>query len=254
MSVMFVGMPGVEDGLEMDAPVDEILAAAEQRLADITAGPEALVVIAPRTHARTSELARALGGHPGLALLRPTGPTTVLALLAHVLRAHPDLDPAEVLTVARQVPTHVHTHAIVSSVSKLSAPHPSLWQHLASWAPWTRFWVDVNGGTVAWTKVMPTTVPAVLQATLDPGTMPKLEVDSALPQGGRPVANLDTPSSNHWGSRGYLERSFLVTDPDDIRSMALAAPGRPCTNCTITVRGVRCDFCGVMAQDRRIAA
>ncbi len=256
MSLLFVGLPGSEmPGLPATAAAGEVLLAATEALEaqEASGARDGVLVVAPAQTARSSEIARAVAGHPGLARVQPQGPTTQLALLAAVLLRHDDLSPADALAVAREVPRHVVTHAVLTSVSGLSSPRPSLWQHVAGWAPWTRFWVDAAAGTISSTE-RPASVPSFLTATLDPGTAPKLVVDELLPAGPEPLPTLDTPVGDRWGTSRFVERSYLTTPTRDIVDAALAVQARSCANCDRPARTARCDFCGVVRSDRKASA
>lgn len=257
MSLLFVGMPGLSTpGLPAGAGADEVLAAAltaldEQEASGSRAG---VLVVAPAAHARATEIARAVAGHPGIAQVQPTGPTTQLALLGAVLERHPQLTPADALAVVQELPRHVVTYAVLATVSGLGTPRPTLWQHVASWAPWTRFWVDATEGSIGPAAARPSTVTSYLSSTLDPGAAPALVADELLPAGADPLEPLDEPVGDRWGTQRFVERSYLSTPAAEVVEAALASPARACTNCERPTRAARCDFCGVVRNDRKVTA
>lgn len=259
MTVLLVGMPAAgTSGLPAHAGPDEVLVTAleaiEQQEASGTR--HGVLVVAPAAHARSTEIARAVAGRAGIAQVRPAGPTTELALVAAVLLRHPQLTPTDALAVVHEVPRHVETHAVLGSVGGLGTPRPSLWQHVASWAPWTRFWVDATQGSITSADRRPTSVDSFLSSTLDPGTAPKLVADEVLPAGADPLEVLEEPVGDRWGTPRFVERSYLTISAGEVVDAALAVPARTCANCDRATRADRCDFCGVVSglPDRKVTA
>jgi hypothetical protein len=257
MSVLLVGMPGAgTPGLPANAGADEVLVAALEALGgqEAVGARHGVLVVAPAAHARATEIARAVAGRAGIAQVQPSGPTTQLALVSAVLLQHPELTPGDALAVVHEVPRHVVTHAVLSSVAGLGAPRPTIWQHVASWAPWTRFWVDATEGTITSAAQRPTSAHSYLSSTLDPGTAPKLVADDLLPAGAAPLETLEDPVGDRWGTPRFVERSYLTTPATEVVDTALAVRARACANCDRPTRGSRCDFCGVVRTDRKVTA
>ncbi|MDO5740441.1 MAG: hypothetical protein Q4P07_09865 [Ornithinimicrobium sp.] len=232
---------GVSPGLAPDAPVEDVYTAATEQLDSADGAEHALILVAHGAR-RAPEMARAVAGHPGLAMVALTGPVTAVGMTDHVLR-HSDLSATEGVDVAHGLKPFLRTYAVVSSATRVERPTPSLGTYLLSLLPWTRFGIDLHEGTFVKPAELPRLVAeAAVRVT---STLDERIASDLLPTG--PAAqelSLEAPASS-WRARHAVECTLLLGTPDDLVSQILSAPSRDCVNCHVPTRLTRCPFCGV---------
>lgn len=149
----------------------------------------------------------------------------------------------------RALEGQVATQALVTSVTRLSSPAPSLSQHLRSLIPGSIFAIDVQAGSVSsvsspeWRSVDATTVGAWCTG----GKADKLAEglhSSGLPQVTAPE------SARPWGARAWAEMSTLADDPDVLVNRLSRVIGSSCCpHCGRRAGGRGCLFCGTSASE-----
>ncbi|WP_151526323.1 hypothetical protein [Serinicoccus kebangsaanensis] len=254
MSVISVGMPG-SDGhpgaMSVESEVADVVDTAEQLLAAPGPGPEAVLILVPEVAARTSELARAVMHHPGMALLRVPGPPTALALVQHVTSAPAasGLTAPQHLALAQATRGAIRSLAQLASVAKLEDPRPSFGQHLLSLWPGSCFLVDPEAQTVTSAASAPEPFEAHAFVSLDRGKLP--EKIPPLPTSGTDLGQLtEVAISSPWGTDRLRERSYLLRSPEEIVASAVEAPTTTCPNCRLECRDTICAFCGAVVHRR----
>lgn len=241
------------EALPPDVSAEDVFSAAVEQLSSRD-GAERSVIVVPERSRRAPEVARAVAGHPGLALVPVPGRVTAVATVDHVLR-HSELSAAEHVDVALGLASHLRTYAVVSSVARLERPAPSFWAHLASLLPWTRFAVDVHEQVVGKPQDLPRVVPQASLRVLATSTDHAAFTADALPTG--PAAHeLLLESAPSWGARRAVECTLLLGSVADVVAQILAAAPRDCVNCQVPTRQPRCPFCGVRqtAPEREVDA
>lgn len=257
-SIVRVAMPvteGASVDLPPDSPAEDVFTAVTDRLASCE-GPEQSVVVVPTRARRAPEVARAVAGHPGLAVVGITGPVTAQAMTDHVLRSS-RLSAGQHVEVARGLTPYLRTYAVVSSVARVERPVPSFWQHLASILPWTRFGLDVHGESTVHPTQLPQTVPGTTcRVVTGPGARRSI-VPELLPVAETGPDLLVQDAADTWGARHAVECTLLVGTVEEVVQQILSAPAQDCVNCHVATRLAVCPFCGVRQEalaDRKVTA
>lgn len=138
----------------------------------------------------------------------------------------------------------LRTRVVLTSVSRLTSPAPSVGQHLQSMLPGSRFELDLNRGRVVRLGSPTWTAP-------DKG---RLAVWAADDESGRVTANLARlglhrepllPTSRRWPTKAWAEMTVLDADPSPLANEALARVARTtCPRCGLLATPAGCLMCG----------
>ena len=138
----------------------------------------------------------------------------------------------------------LRTRVVLTSVSRLTSPAPSLGQHLQSMLPGSRFELDLNRGRVVRLGSSTWTAP-------EKG---RLAVWAADDESGRVTANLAQlglhresllPMSRRWPTKAWAEMTVLDADPSPLANEALARVARTiCSRCGLLATPTGCLMCG----------
>lgn len=239
MPVIAVADPSVVPDACRTSPADPVAlldaVAAVPPSADVlllTGGPRATDV------ARATRLAL---GESRIGVVEHDVPATAFYVAAAAVGALPDNALGLVPAVLAAVEDACTTRVVVSSVGRLSAPNPSLWQHVQGIWPTTRFVVDERAGTVRLSTEPPVVDgPTVVLATSTP---PAYEPDPAWADRRVDVAD----DGARWGSRRWTATTVLHADLAELVSAVLrpaALAGYPrCRSCGRVGLLGSCVFC-----------
>lgn len=209
-----------------------------------------LLVSKAGNDARAAGLLRQALGPGDIAVLVHTSqsPTRQLLLslcLAQLASSDLGLAPA----ILDALDSQVSTRAVVTSVSRLSSPAPSLSQHLRSLLPGSMFAIDTGSKRVAsvsspeWQPVTPRTIGAWCMGS-KAGRLTSGLAETGLPQITAPTGVMP------WGASAWAEMSTLAEAPDALVSRLSSAVGSWwCPHCSRRVAGRGCLFCGTILPE-----
>ena len=164
--------------------------------------------------------------------LSPLG-ITVLADMLHV--AKESLSTAQLVALAAELETAITCSAYLRSVTKLQVSQTSIWHHVMSWLPPTRFVATAHAGVQSAKKfdqdaeyweenrheVLFISDSKERQPVVDPQKVAELAQASS-------VTNRNVDSSSFWGTEPVFEWAFAPTDlwahVDDIKNRSTLCP------------------------------
>ena len=191
-----------------------------------------------------ARLVRAVLSRSALGVLPLDEPETRFRVLAYCLCLLSPQALGQAPVVADALRPALRTRVVLTSVSKLTSPAPSLGQHLQSMLPGSRFELDLNRGRVIRLGSTTWTAP-------DKG---RLAVWAADDESGRVTANLARlglhqepllPASRRWPTKAWAEMTVLDADPSPLANEALARVARnACPRCGLPATPTGCLMCG----------
>ena len=191
-----------------------------------------------------ARLVRAVLSRSALGVLPLDEPETRFRVLAYCLCLLSPQALGQAPVVADALRPALRTRVVLTSVSKLTSPAPSLGQHLQSMLPGSRFELDLNRGRVIRLGSTTWTAP-------DKG---RLAVWAADDESGRVTANLAQlglhresllPMSRRWPTKAWAEMTVLDADPSPLANEALARVARTiCSRCGLLATPTGCLMCG----------
>ena len=191
-----------------------------------------------------ARLVRAVLSRSALGVLPLDEPETRFRVLAYCLCLLSPQALGQAPVVADALRPALRTRVVLTSVSKLTSPAPSLGQHLQSMLPGSRFELDLNRGRVIRLGSTTWTAP-------DKG---RLAVWAADDESGRVTANLARlglhqepllPASRRWPTKAWAEMTVLDADPSPLANEALARVARTaCPRCGLPATPTGCLMCG----------
>ena len=191
-----------------------------------------------------ARLVRAVLSRSALGVLPLDEPETRFRVLAYCLCLLSPQALGQAPVVADALRPALRTRVVLTSVSKLTSPAPSLGQHLQSMLPGSRFELDLDRGRVIRLGSTAWTAP-------DKG---RLAVWAADDESGRVTANLARlglhqepllPASRRWPTKAWAEMTVLDADPSPLANEALARVARtPCPRCGLLATPAGCLMCG----------
>ena len=231
----------VTPGAPRDPGPEDVLDAVES----VPAG-DVLVVAGGAEALRAARIAVFTLRRPDVAVIDLSGPPTRRVTLTYALQHLPPEAYGYADAVVATVQLVCRTRALLSSVSRLAEPRPSLTDHVAGWFPGQFFAVDVEGGTVRRMRhphLTPSAGPFAvtasgwrhaIQPTVTP--LPATTSEAVGPAG-----------SGHWQAQQWWEVTVAqVPIADAVRHALATARPRRCPSCTRPVTGQRCRFCAVL--------
>ena len=191
-----------------------------------------------------ARLVRAVLSRSALGVLPLDEPETRFRVLAYCLCLLSPQALGQAPVVADALRPALRTRVVLTSVSKLTSPAPSLGQHLQSMLPGSRFELDLDRGRVIRLGSTAWTAP-------DKG---RLAVWAADDESGRVTANLARlglhqepllPASRRWPTKAWAEMTVLDADPSPLANEALARVARTaCPRCGLLATPAGCLMCG----------
>ena len=191
-----------------------------------------------------ARLVRAVLSRSALGVLPLDEPETRFRVLAYCLCLLSRHALGQAPVVADALRTALRTRVVLTSVSRLTSPAPSVGQHLQSMLPGSRFELDLNRGRVVRLGSPTWTAP-------DKG---RLAVWAADDESGRVTANLARlglhrepllPTSRRWPTKAWAEMTVLDADPSPLANEALARVARnACPRCGLPATPTGCLMCG----------
>jgi hypothetical protein len=246
----------VPDGVLVAAPSTDAVVDAVR--AAWAAGEQDVLLLAPDDEsANIARGVRMVLGATHLAVVHLPLPPTAFFVAATALQ----LLPAHALGLApalvEEATTTIWTRALLSSVSALERPAPSITQDLASRVPGSTFLVDWTAQTV--------------ERTTDGLPIPEGAVAAVFSGSDKPVAPLDrstwavgdlveiTTTGSFWGASRWLEVSLVAAHPSRLVSWVIEAArtgaATRCPACGRVVAGSACPFCEVrLRQPAEVAS
>jgi hypothetical protein len=213
---------------------------------------------AAATAGRTLSLARA--GAPGAraTVHASTLPPLARRGLVEILASLREYSAGQLLVVAEAFERTMLAGAVVSSVTRLVDPGPSMGQHLRSWWPRSTFVVTTHphpaitavvGGDAEQVQLPWAAAPMFFaRAGGDPTTCTLTDRLAHRLTGG-PAGEVDLPpeSAQRWGAGRFTEFSALPRDFGPLIRTALDA-ARECRSCGAPVVWESCRFCHATRQ------
>lgn len=150
--------------------------------------------------------------------LSPLG-RAVLTDMARSLASR--LAPGQLLAVIAELELSIRCLAVTRSVTRLRQPAPSLWQHIVSWLPSSRFLIQLDAGVdrlrpgqLRESEVLPTPSEAVVIAR---GRGAGTEADEAVAElagrlGQPPIVSLDVDPGDWWGKKEIADLCIAPAD------------------------------------------
>ncbi|WP_043558722.1 hypothetical protein [Actinomyces israelii] len=191
-----------------------------------------------------ARLVRAILSRSAPGVLPLDEPETRFRVLAYCLCLLSRHALGQAPVVADALRTALRTRVVLTSVSRLTSPAPSVGQHLQSMLPGSRFELDLNRGRVVRLGSPTWTAP-------DKG---RLAVWAADDESGRVTANLARlglhrepllPTSRRWPTKAWAEMTVLDADPSPLANEALARVARTtCPRCGLLATPAGCLMCG----------
>ncbi|MBO3088541.1 hypothetical protein [Cellulomonas dongxiuzhuiae] len=231
----------VPEGTVLAAPDAESVVA---RLLELGDAENVLVVATDRPGLEAARAARLVLGGERLGLLHhPVPPTASFVALA-ALRMLPPVALGLAPALLAAVTHDSRTAALVSSVSALDKPRPTMSLDLASRLPGSVFRVDWTAQTV--TRSDAIDLPVGIAAVTTASERPVRDVDAAA--WGPTQIQLDTDGA-FWGAKRWFEATVLLRPLEEtvgalVRPDVVAAAHR-CASCGRHVAGDLCVFCQI---------
>ncbi|GIG39067.1 hypothetical protein [Cellulomonas phragmiteti] len=240
----------VPEGTVVAAPDVESVV---ERLLELGDTEHVLVVAADRAGHEAARAARLVLGESRLGVLRHEAPPTAWFVAVAALRMLPPvalgLAPALLEAVARDS----RTAALLSSVTGLERPRPSMGLDLASRMPGSVFRVDWSAQTVARGDALD--LPAGLAAITAASERPVRELDDTAWGPTRIELSVD---GTFWGAKRWFEATVLLRPLEEtvdglLRHDVVAAAER-CVSCARHVAGDLCVFCQIPVPSGAVPA
>ena len=191
-----------------------------------------------------ARLVRTSLGRPGIGVLAINQSETRFKLLAYCASNVTPQLLAQVPAVVELALRALRTRVVLTSVSKVTAPAPSLLQHVQGLLPGSKFCLDLEQSTVS----------RVTTPGWEPPTKASLSVWAADDHSGRVSGALASmgihreqllPISHTWPAKNWAEMSWLTIDPRVIVSRALEHVSRArCARCGSPALPQGCVLCG----------
>ncbi|MGY4643337.1 hypothetical protein [Cellulomonas sp. URHB0016] len=247
MSIVAI-VPGncVPSGMLTAAPsVDEVVDRVRAEWAG--GSQDVLLVFADPVGEEVARSVRLVLGATHLAVLALPLPPTALFVTANALQALPDYALGLAPELLEAVAGTMWTRVLLSSVSGLERPAPSLGQDLASRLPGQAFLVDWTAQTVIRSSGELRVPAEAVGAVVSASEKPVLAIDRASwPV--RDVLDLQTPGT-FWGAKRWFELSLVTVPPAGVAAWVVEDARRGaaarCPACGRVVAGASCVFCQV---------
>jgi hypothetical protein len=240
------GGPGDLGGvtvLPLDGP-----AALADHLPQLPPGPVVVAAPAALAGAARTAVTVATGRWPERPLALVVSPHAPLAVLAALTAArHVTDDAARGHALVSALLDRSWSGARLTSVSRLTAPAPSLLQHARSWLPGSRFLVRQHPAPAVLDPGAPDAVPAGSgrRDLLVAGDAAGELIDQISAQG-RPATVRPVPLPGTWTSvYGRDDAIQLALVPSDASALLPAVPSgaHPCGQCGLALAAASCPFC-----------
>lgn len=204
-----------------------------------------------------ARLVRSTLGRPGLGVMAIDQSETRFRLLAYCASNVPPQSIAQIPAVVELALRALRTRVVLTSVSKVTSPAPSLLQHVQGLLPGAKFCLDLEQSTVS----------RVSTPGWEPPSQATLSVWAADDGSGRVTGSLASmgihqeqllPISHRWPAKNWAEMSWLTIDPRVIVSRALEHVARArCARCGNPALPQGCVLCGtwphIPAQETHVA-
>lgn len=233
-------------------------ASIDEALRSVAGSGPALVIVDEREATAQEQLvshARAASTFSDVTIHRSRlSPLGVSALVQAARSLAEELPAARVHDLLPRIETSIRCFAVLSTVSKLRDPNPSLLQHMRSWWPTTRFLVEA-GGTVHRFRPQSTTDPLGSPSAGTPSVLLVAGEDGAVQneRTGRIVRGLGAasamakqiPAHTWWGTKPIAEYCLAPLDLHGIITCHSAeARHWHCPWCRESTSAHPCRLCG----------
>lgn len=231
-------------------------ASIDEALRSVTGSEPVLVIVDEREAAAQEQLvfhARAASTYSDVTIHRSHLSPLGISALVQAARSLADQMPAaRVHDLLPQIEASIRCFAVLSSVSKLRDPNPSLLQHVRSWWPTTRFLAEA-GGAVHRFRPQSTTDPLGPPAAATPSVLLVAGEGDAVQdeRTGRIVRGLgaasamatQVPVHTWWGTKPIAEYCLAPLDLHGIIT-GHSAETRRCPWCRESTSAHPCRLCG----------
>jgi len=196
---------------------------------------------------KVARAVRLVLGATHLAVVPLTLPPTAFFVVATALQMLPPHAIGLAPALVEESAATIWTRALLSSVSALDRPAPSLGQDLASRMPGSTFLVDWTAQTVQRTSEELEVPAGAVAAVVSESEKPVARVDRGT-WDTRDVVEIST-SGSFWGASRWFELSLVAAPPARLVSRVIEAArvgqAERCPACGRVVAGSACVFCQV---------